>query len=320
MDALISVVVPIYNVEQYLSRCLKSVINQTYKNLQIILINDGSTDKSLSICLEYKENDKRIIIVNQENGGLAKARNVGIEAATGDYIVFIDSDDYIANTYIESLYGLLIENDADIAICGYKKTTIDNEKSDGYNEMTIYNGRELVREIYDLDMVKLMVAWNKMFKLSAFKDRRFPVGMLYEDFVLMIKMLYDADRVVVTDEKLYFYYQREYSITNQKFTKKHLDCLLQIKEKLDFFRERKEVKLQENCIQEYEVMALKYYYLCKKHIKDSENEQKFILKSYAEKYREMLKATNIKMSRKIFMVVGRYFPYIMGAVANYMFP
>jgi hypothetical protein len=159
-----------------------------------------------------------------------------------------------------------------------------------------------------------------MFKLSAFKDRRFPVGMLYEDFVLMIKMLYDADRVVVTDEKLYFYYQREYSITNQKFTKKHLDCLLQIKEKLDFFRERKEVKLQENCIQEYEVMALKYYYLCKKHIKDSENEQKFILKSYAEKYREMLKATNIKMSRKIFMVVGRYFPYIMGAVANYMFP
>ena len=122
-NSLISVIVPVYNVEKYLPQCLNSIINQTYKNIEVVLVDDGSTDDSGNICEEYKKNDERIIVVHQKNSGLSAARNVGIEISTGEYITFIDSDDYISPDYIENLYSALEQYSADIAICDLKKVS-----------------------------------------------------------------------------------------------------------------------------------------------------------------------------------------------------
>lgn len=120
MKDLVSVVIPIYNVEKYLRKCIETVIDQTYTNIEIILVNDGSTDNSLQICNQFKEKDKRIKVINKKNGGLSDARNVGIKNAQGKYICFIDSDDFISEKYIEELHNLIVENKAQIAVCGFE--------------------------------------------------------------------------------------------------------------------------------------------------------------------------------------------------------
>ena len=120
MEDLISVVVPIYNVEKYLKTCIETIIKQTYKNIEIILVNDGSTDNSLQICNEFKEKEKRIKVINKKNGGLSDARNIGLKKAKGKYICFIDSDDFINEKYIEELHSLIIKNNAQIAICSFE--------------------------------------------------------------------------------------------------------------------------------------------------------------------------------------------------------
>ena len=207
MNELISIIVPIYNVEKYLDRCIKSIINQSYNNLEIILVDDGSPDRCGEMCDEWAKIDKRIIVVHKENGGLSDARNAGIDIAKGNYLSFIDSDDYVHKDFIKVLYELCIKYNSDISMCGAFETSKDencNFNLQQGNECVKYSKTILERKdnIY-------CVAWNKLYKKEVFKYIRYPKGKLHEDVAVINKILYYSNKIAITDLRLYFYYSNE---------------------------------------------------------------------------------------------------------------
>lgn len=209
---LISVIIPIYKVEDLLERCVNSVINQTYDNLQIILVDDGSPDNCPKLCDDFAKKDSRIFVIHKENGGLSDARNYGIEKAKGKYITFIDSDDYIDDRMIEILYSNLIEKNADISICKFEKVYNDSK----IVKSKLNNVEVMTREetIYNLIIDKKFnnYAWNKLYKTEFFKNIKYPVGKKMEDIGTTYKILELVNSVVYTDYVGYYYYQRESSI------------------------------------------------------------------------------------------------------------
>ena len=171
---LISIIIPVYNVEEYIEQCIQSVINQTYKKLEIILIDDGSLDKSGKICDAYADRDKRIIVIHKENGGLSDARNKGIDIASGEYITFVDSDDYVEDSFIEDLYTTLINNNAEMSICNIIKVNDKGEKIEniGFAEDELVNGKKILKGICEhKNVIESIVAWNKMYSKDFFREK-----------------------------------------------------------------------------------------------------------------------------------------------------
>lgn len=225
MDELISIVVPVYNVEQYLDTCMTSILGQSYCNLEIILVDDGSTDSSGKICDRYLMQDKRVKVIHKKNGGLSDARNKGISAASGMYILFVDSDDVISFDLVEYLYTLLKGACADIAICDPVHCNPDQEiVFEKKTEEKIFAPEEAIIEmLYQKSF--LVSAWGKLFKKAIFKDISFPYGMLFEDSAIMYRVFENADKIVYGNARLYGYMHREGSITTKKFSDKDLDIL-----------------------------------------------------------------------------------------------
>ena len=228
MEKLVSVIVPIYNVAQYLPECIDSVRNQTYKNMQIVLVNDGSTDNSLDICLKYQNEDDRIVIINKKNGGLSSARNEGIKAANGDYLSFVDSDDFIDCRMIENLVHLLESTESDISCCNYD---IYNEKSEFVKRLKtdvisseVYSMQRAL-ELLLSDKYFKCFAWNKLFKRSLFHTVKFPEGKLYEDIWTIYTLIKHSKRVVFCGNAMYHYRARKGSITQRRFDKRVYEML-----------------------------------------------------------------------------------------------
>lgn len=217
---LISVVLPIYNVEKYLEDCIESVRRQTYRNLEIILVDDGSTDRSSVICDNYLQIDSRVKVIHKKNGGLSDARNVGIKASTGLYIALIDSDDLVAPEFIEDLYKQCMLTDSHVAICRYCR--FENEivqRSATENNISVITGEEVIEKIYQgIASEYGFVAWNKLYHRSLFENIKYPVGKIYEDTVTTYKLLLLAERVVLVGKPLYFYRVRPDSIMTQKYS------------------------------------------------------------------------------------------------------
>lgn len=213
-EELISVIIPIYNVEKYLKTCIESVIQQTYKNLEIILVNDGSTDNCLNICNKYKKKDNRIKVINKKNGGLADARNVGLENSTGIYVAFVDSDDFIEKDMYEMLYQDLKVNRADIVGCDYYiYNTLKYSKSDNITKgKKIMTTEEALIKMNQLRGFGVS-ACNKLYRKEIFKEIRFPVGKISEDWFIMYKILDKAKKIVYNPVAKYYYRQRTGSIT-----------------------------------------------------------------------------------------------------------
>lgn len=219
MQPLISVIVPVYNVEEYLPKCLDSIINQTYKNIEIIIVNDGSTDKSGIICDEYANKDIRIKVIHKENGGLSDARNRGIDIANGDYIGFVDSDDYIAEDMYEYLYDFAVENDLDVAMCSscdvYKDKII---RPKNFKSIILEDKEKIIENIFvNQHGGSGIGVWNKLFKYNVIKNIRFDFGKTYEDVYFALKWIGNTNKFGRDSEVKYYYVQREESITHQKF-------------------------------------------------------------------------------------------------------
>jgi len=222
-NELISIVVPVYNVEPYLKRCLDSIIEQTYKNIEIILVNDGSTDESGKICENYKQKDKRIILIEQKNSGLSEARNAGVIIAKGKYITFVDSDDFIHKLYIERLYKLLKFHHAQISCIGiHKFYSVPFIENDLTPVVRLFSGMEAIKDMWYQRMITNS-AWAKMYETRLFESVLFPKGRLYEDLGTIYKLFYEAEIIAVSTEVLYYYFQRPDSIMNQKFDIKKFD-------------------------------------------------------------------------------------------------
>ena len=225
MGEKISVIVPVYNVEQYLERCVNSIINQTYTNLEIILVNDGSTDNSGKLCDELAKKDERIRVIHKENGGLSDARNRGIDEAESDLVGFIDSDDYIDSDMYEVLLKNLNNTDADLSMCALYDVYNNTPEAQVANKETWELSSEQAIKMVMEAKILSVTAVNKLYRKSLFTDLKFEVGKIAEDAFIMIKLLDKCEKIVATNEKKYYYVHRENSITTQKFSTKFLNVI-----------------------------------------------------------------------------------------------
>ena len=221
-NQLISVIVPIYNVENYLRQCLDSILGQTFTNFEVLLVNDGSSDSSGDICREYVEKDSRFHYFEKENGGLSDARNYGIERARGEYLTFIDSDDYIDPLHLEYLYNTLMNNDADISVSNYMNyhtsiATFYLHTFGDYYEKN-YSSEELLDNLAILERNDLSFStiWGKLYKRSVFSFLRFPKGVIGEDVALIYKIYTLVQKIVYFHKDTYIYRENESGITKSK--------------------------------------------------------------------------------------------------------
>lgn len=218
----ISIIVPVYKVEKYLDKCVESLVNQTYKNLEIILVDDGSPDECPKICDAWAKKDSRIKVSHKANGGLSEARNTGMDIATGDYIGFVDSDDYVSEEMYNILVKIIEENDADISAC--QESTFNDENNPRFtvdNNVTIVDDvNAALNGIINSELV-LSFVWNKLYKKELLNDIRFPVGKNYEDVFTLHKIILKTNKIAVTSSALYAYRKRKDNIT-KSWTKKNI--------------------------------------------------------------------------------------------------
>lgn len=237
MNEIVSVIVPVYNVERYLWQCIQSILLQSYDNLEIILVDDGSPDNCGKMCDEFAATDIRIKVIHKQNGGLSDARNVGIEMATGKYITFVDSDDYIMPDMINRLLNVAKNENVDIVQCGYRRTKNNfyTEKSFGQvtnSKYIVYSDNKMTA--YLKDCIITTVTWGKIYKTSLFDKIRFPKGRLHEDVFTTYKIIHEAHTVAIIDYVGYIYRINENSITAAPFSLKKMDSIYGKLKQADF--------------------------------------------------------------------------------------
>lgn len=235
MKDLISVIIPVYNVEKYIDNCLESIINQTYKNLEIILVDDGSTDNSGKICDDYALKDSRIKVIHKNNGGLSDARNKGLDVATGDFVSFIDSDDTIALDMYEVLHNRLLEDKTDIAVT--KISWGDNKNNESNNNFYISEKDDFFGALnFNVS------ACNRLYNIKLWKNIRFPFGKLCEDAFVEHKITGQCDRISCIERCMYFYLAREGSIMHKTYTVNRLDGAEAYLSRLEFMLDNQFIK------------------------------------------------------------------------------
>ncbi len=241
----ISIIVPVYRVEAYLKECIDSILNQTFIDFEVILIDDGSPDRCGEICEEYAKRDERISVIHQQNKGLSGARNTGIEKAKGSLITFIDSDDIVLPQFLERMRTAFVRNRADIVACNtvqFEKT-MANSNCLQFSEECVMSGKEAALLQYSgLDGLSV-IACGKLYSKNLFEKIRFPEGKIHEDEAIIPILLYRADRVVTIKEALYGYRKRQDSIINQKFSVRRYDAVEAARNCAVFFRRHKEMAL-----------------------------------------------------------------------------
>ena len=235
MEPLISVIVPIYKVEDYLDRCVESIVNQTYKNLEIILVDDGSPDNCPQMCDDWAKKDNRIKVVHKKNGGLSDARNAGLNIANGEYISFIDSDDWIDLSTYDLVIPKMIETDSEIGSFDYIPVKDESFTIDDTDEFTILNSEEGILCTINNNLIKT-VAWNKLYQKKILEGLLFEVGKLNEDEFFTFRALANASRIVFLKRQCYFYFQRPSSIMGN-YSIKRLDMLEGVYQRMIFTKD-----------------------------------------------------------------------------------
>lgn len=304
-NSLISVIVPVYNVEKYLERCVDSLLAQTYKNLEIILVDDGSTDRSGEICDKYRLCDDRIIVVHKENGGLSSARNAGLEIASGEYIGFIDSDDWVDKKMYEVLLQNLVIHNADIS--DVDSITIDHY---GFIEnkeerIDVKDGQNMLKDYFILDKYSVC---RKLYKKEVIGSDRFPIGKINEDICTNYKFLKNASRIVKSSLIMYYYFTNPNSITGTMFKEKDFDLLDACKELVN------ETKSNEALRRLAEIkLAISYYSLLGRYIMyphtefiDLDSKVNYLHKQLRNNYFRIL-TSHIRLKKKCMITVVTMF-------------
>ena len=274
MDApLISVIVPVYKVEAYLDRCVQSIVDQTYRNLEIILVDDGSPDNCGAMCDAWAEKDSRIKVIHKENGGLSDARNAGMAVATGEYMGFIDSDDYLAAEMYQLLFDRMQCDGSDIAACGVEMVFEDGTPARMLTKegSGVLNREEAMAAIADESWLKQPV-WYKLYKAKLVRDIPFPVGKYHEDVFWSYRAVARAKKVSVFDTACYFYVQRGSSIMGEAYSLKRLDAM-EAKEQRLAFLEKEFPELAEKSKTDLMFSCLYHGQLALIHLKEPEKQQ-----------------------------------------------
>lgn len=320
---MISVIVPVYNVEKYLNRCVKSILSQTYRDYEVLLIDDGSTDKSNELCNLWIQRDNRIKVYYQQNQGLSAARNTGIKYAKGEWITFLDSDDYIEKHYLEILVHNMQMTSADISCCDYLRTDKWQIKGIDYvsNQYIELKGNDILVFYLENDIVS---AWAKLYKRELFSNIKFPVGKINEDISTIFQIFCKAKKVTYSYSRLYFYYKNNEGITKQKFEYKNINLIEAWEEVVNFskFYPINIQKLANFRLQKayFTLLGIIAYYGMKN---DTETEylEKDILKKFKKYYKNLLISPYIGINKKIAIVLMRISFYIcckIGAVIRYL--
>lgn len=312
----ISIIVPVFNVEKYLSKCIESLVKQTYKNIEILLINDGSQDNSLNICKEWEKKDGRIKVFSQRNQGLSEARNTGIKNAKGNYICFVDSDDLVLSDFIEILYYLIKKYGCEIAQVNFIEKTDDEIEKKINIEKQIFNekilsSRDMIKGLTTNDHKKNVIVWNKIYKKELFENLSFKNGKIYEDEFFTWKVFMKCKKIAVSDKILYVYRIRKNSIMNlqrKKISIKNLDYLEALEERMETFKNIRDMELYNLTLINYCYRLILYYN--KFDGKNSENKKiKIELKNkYKKNLGKMLKSKELKLISKLFAIAILIFP------------
>ena len=285
---LISVIVPVYRVEEYLERCVKSILSQTYKNLEVILVDDGSPDQCPAICDACAEKDVRVKVIHQENKGLSGARNAGIDAASGEYLAFVDSDDYVSPHFIEELYQLLQDTGCAIGQCRFSYVKGDGLVEEGDSAFCIYRGESLMEQLYGPEekATCFVVAWNKLYRAELFKETgiRYPEGRIHEDEATTYRLFHEAKKLVFLDRALYGYYTENGGSITSVFSAKRLQWLTAHEERIAFFKKNGYEKLLPAAYRKLCDACITFYFRCTEQVKDAE-ELKKELRKRLETYR-----------------------------------
>lgn len=301
MSAKLSVVVPVYNVEKYLVKCIQSIVNQDYLNLEIILVDDGSPDRCPEICDEWEKVDSRIKVIHKTNGGLSDARNAGIEVATGDYIAFVDGDDFIKKNMYSKMMSAISKTGAEIATCG--RYIYDGEVEKKYHCLDteqLYDSKTALKEMLCGGTIEEAV-WDKVYKRELFCNIRFPVGEVNEDIIVMPKVLASSSSIIHVGEALYYYRKNNYGISKSGYNQRKSIVIKHIKD----------VKLYIGSIysdMNNELLILQGRYACsqlsdltldKGKVKIYKNDYLEYIKMLKEAYPIMLKSNYIDKKKKI---------------------
>lgn len=237
---IISIIVPVYNVEKYLEQCIESILRQTFSDFELILVDDGSPDSSGEICDKYKEKDDRISVIHRINGGLSAARNSGMDIACGQYITFIDSDDMIPKDYLEIHHEAIVNNNADMTICGAQEFSVVPEYRKSDYSYEIMDNRLACLEIYQPGSKKPINAWGKFYKRCIISQMRFPEGRIHEDQFFVPIAVYNSKKIVWIENLMYDYRINLDGITKSKFTLKRYDDLWAVDYCITYFQSRNE--------------------------------------------------------------------------------
>lgn len=297
--AKISVIVAVYNVEKFIRKCLDSIINQTMKDLEIILVNDGSTDGSGKICDEYAKLDKRIIVIHKENGGPGSARNVGLDIATGEWIAFVDSDDYIDKDMYKLLYENAINYKCDISACYFEYINKNNISLYNANRKLgitgIYKEDEFLKLLYENSETNLICVcvWNKLYRNIVFKELRFK-DIIHEDEEILNNIYQNNYSIYITELPLYKYLQNVNSIVNKPISKNNFVFLDILFNRIDIFR-NKDLNLYNNALINYSELNIAFYNVAKK----LEFDYKRYKKDFNSLIFKIIKNKDIKIKTKL---------------------
>lgn len=297
----ISIIVAVYNAEDYLQNCCNSILAQTHQNIELILVNDGSTDNSLEVCRRIQAVDKRVIVINKENGGCYSAWNKGLDVSTGEFIGFVDNDDYILPQMYETLLELLIKYNADICACNrYRNINNVNDyhNMDTTNEnIHLFSGYDAVVHLFsDTKYIKPAV-WDKLYKKTLFETLRFP-NTFFEDAAVTYKLLYGSGTIVYTEKQLYAYSVRSGSMITTPWSKKKSDSYIEItNDAISYFKEKKEYKLAQAAMYWQIQFGIEAYERLLMNPEATRNDYNVIMSCVKTGYKD-LKLTNLKLGFK----------------------
>lgn len=300
----ISVIVPVYNVVDYLPKCLDSVCNQTYTNIEIVVIEDGSTDGSVSICDEYARIDNRIILRHKSNQGISMARNDGLNIASGKYVMFVDSDDFLEKNAIEILYGYIIKYSTDIVVGRYRNIDENNNVFEGYGyeqtndngEYKIISGNEVLHNRYVTHAMDYVVVWQKLYKRSLWNSIRFPEKVLHEDEKIFRAIYSVATSILTLNKVVYYYRKRKNSVMSKMPPQRYVDMLSWINDEIIYYSDINDSYMKNEAMRHYCNMFIQYY--------DNKKNKK-ILKKYVRKVlwsKQLTKRTFLKFAISYFSI------------------
>ena len=244
----IKIVIPIYNTELYLKRCIESLLSQTFSSYEIVLVDDGSTDNCSEICDAYSLIDERIHVIHQENRGLSAARNSGIDYPLPcDYITFVDSDDWVHQRYLEILHKIILQTGTRLSICSHVRTNGLVSNTEVTGSAKVYSAEDC----YCLKSVSTIPAWGKLYDISLFSRLRFPVDKIHEDHYVSWKILFQLDAVSVTEDPLYYYYYNPEGIMHSEWNPHRMDIFGAFEEQIMYFRENGYHKAEQRAMYRY---------------------------------------------------------------------